>query len=194
MYIKFQVAGFYSGMSDVEMDGQAKTFARIDYYGGKVSLPCDEAEKKRFARIPAGAVVMAFGNVQPQGNGTAKIKVMEIRTEGDEGFEEPTQDQLMQGCVYQGLIGVNAVRDYVRQDGTRVFRIDGSCIGGIMNFESTREINASVQKGGRYTVLGTMSSYLTGEMYNGQRKTVLQVIPQIVSVEDIQTEGRKRRS
>ncbi|MDO4551770.1 MAG: hypothetical protein Q4C96_11030 [Planctomycetia bacterium] len=195
-YLQFVACGTFSGITSFEENGENLHFVRLDYFGGKVSLPVVSEELRRFERMRIGSDCRFYGIVQPTVNGTVKIKTVQVVCSDEEGYKEPTVEEKYRGCIFGGDVLIQSKRSYVRStDGENVYTLDVICYGGPLSVTCTEEVFRNLKKGDLLKVSGILISYTVSESRNGSRQTTLKTVPQITAFEPVvfaESKGRGR--
>lgn len=99
----FTFCGYFSERIEfTDSQGERNQMLRYDYLGGNVTLPVDS---DTFANAPPeGTLVRVSGIIKVDKNkGRITLKPLEILVQGrDKEFTNPTQQELMSGCVFEG--------------------------------------------------------------------------------------------
>lgn len=153
---KFVCFGVFGGVTSFDDGGVQKHFMRIDFWGGKLSLPVTSDNLSAMSAKPVGADVKASGSLIMSG-GSPRVELTSLLFDGDDGFRAPTAEQVQNGLVWRGQGTVVEKHEFPRRDGSQGYSLKVQSLGGTMDLRCTREAFEAASVG-LASLTGSLSS------------------------------------
>lgn len=160
----FKCAGTFAGVSSFKDDDDVlQNYLKIEFFGGRVSVPIGPRDAEKIARSSVGVGVRLAGDLLFN-SGNPKPILKQLSFDGDKNFKPLDMADMLGGMTFEGVakLGTRAIGD--RDDGTQWANVMIQTMGG------TQKVNVEPEFFEKLPQLGTLA-VVSGQIFSQIRES-----------------------